>query len=92
MRRYVQVHTLETPLNTTLQTGRGAQLPFDGVAEAWWDSVESLLVHGSTPEGRAAAREMVEDERRFIDLAASAIWLGEEHEIFGHSESGESSS
>lgn len=33
------------------------------------------------PAGRAASVALLEDERRFIDLAASPLFVGEEHEI-----------
>jgi hypothetical protein len=35
----------------------------------------------STPEGLAAGAELLEDEKRFIDLPRSAIWLGEENVV-----------
>lgn len=35
-----------------------------------------------TPEGRAGAQRLLDDEREFIDLAASFVFLTEEHEIF----------
>jgi hypothetical protein len=35
----------------------------------------------STTEGIAAGVELLEDERKFIDLANSPLWLAEEHEI-----------
>jgi hypothetical protein len=51
------------------------------VAELWWDDVASLEAAASTTEGRAAARALLEDERTFIDLERSPIWLAREHEI-----------
>jgi uncharacterized protein (TIGR02118 family) len=81
IRRYVQVHTLTTPVNDRLRGGRGAPEAFDGVAELWFDSVEALAAAGGTPEGRAAGKRLLEDERRFIDLARSPLWLAEEHEV-----------
>lgn len=81
MRRYVQVHTLESPVNDALRRGRNTIEPFDGVAEAWWDSVDAMRAAGSTAEGREAAGELIEDEARFIDLARSAVWIAEEREL-----------
>ncbi len=83
IRRYVQVHTLDTPANAALRQGRDTLAPFDGVAELWWDSIDELVAGGATPEGRQAARDLLEDERRFIDLSRSAIWLAEEHVVVG---------
>ena len=81
IRRYVQSHTLDTPANAMLQASRGGPEAYDGVAELWWDSVEDLAAGSSSPEGVAAGLELLEDERRFIDLANSPLWLVEEHEI-----------
>lgn len=81
IRRYVQVHALETPLNDALRESRGALEPYDGVAELWYDSADDLAAGGTSPEGQKAARELLEDERRFIDLERCALWIGEEHPI-----------
>jgi hypothetical protein len=35
------------------------------------------------PEAQTAAIELLEDERRFIDLPNSPMWLGEERVILG---------
>lgn len=82
IRRYVQTHRIETPLNDLLRASRRAREPFDGVAELWWDDTEALAAATSSPEGTAAGRSLLEDEARFIDLEHSALWLGEEIEIF----------
>jgi uncharacterized protein (TIGR02118 family) len=81
IRRYVQLHTLASPLSERLRAGRGAPEDFDGVAELWFDSLDALAAAGATPEGRAAGKRLVEDERRFIDLARSPLWLAQEHEV-----------
>ena len=79
--RYVQSHTLTTPLAAVLRRSRGAPEGYDGVAELWWDSLDDLVAGGATPEGREAGRRLLEDERRFIDLARSPLWLSEEHAL-----------
>jgi uncharacterized protein (TIGR02118 family) len=82
IRRYVQVHTLDHPLNQALGQRRGnAPEVFDGVAELWWDSLADFLAAGQTEEGRKAAQELLEDERNFIDLGRSAVFLAEEHPV-----------
>jgi uncharacterized protein (TIGR02118 family) len=81
IRRYVQVHTLDSPINDALRESRGTLDAFDGVAELWWDSAEDLVKGTTSPEGQKAAQELLEDERRFIDLQRSAVWIGEEHPI-----------
>ncbi len=81
IRRYVQVHTLDSPINEALRESHGTLEAYDGVAELWWDSAEDLVTGGTSPEGRKAAQTLLEDERRFIDMGRSALWLGEEHPI-----------
>jgi uncharacterized protein (TIGR02118 family) len=84
IRRYVQAHTLTTPLDEALAAGRGATTePYDGVAELWWDSVEDLAAAMGTPEGEQAGRELLEDEANFIDLGASPIWVSREDVVVG---------
>ncbi len=79
IRRYVQVRTAPAPgLHAALQ-GRngGSPEPFDGVAELWFDSLDAFTGPAS-PEAKLASKEVFEDQRMFIDLAASPQWLGEE--------------
>jgi hypothetical protein len=81
IRRYVQLHTRDTPMNAALAASRGAPEPYDGVAELWWESLDDLAAAVQSPEGRAAGDALLEDERRFIDLAHSPLWLADEHEM-----------
>ena len=81
IRRYVQTHTLEHPVNAALRASRGGPDAFDGVAELWWDSAEALGAASASPEGRAAAAELLDDERRFIDLAHSPLFVAVERPI-----------
>ena len=83
VRRYLQHHTLDDALNEALRAGRGAPQAFDGVAELWWDSKEQMERAFSTPEGRAAGKTLMEDEKTFIDHARSPLWIGEEKRIIG---------
>jgi uncharacterized protein (TIGR02118 family) len=84
IRRYVQAHTLSTPLDDALRESRdGSFEPFDGVAELWWDSVEDLAQAMATPEGVEASRELLEDEAKFIDLEVSPIWIAREEVVVG---------
>jgi uncharacterized protein (TIGR02118 family) len=87
IRRYVQLHTRDDPLNGVLRASRGAPEAFDGIAELWWKSREALEAALATEEGQEAARVLLEDERRFIDLSRSPIWLTEEREIVPGSDS-----
>ena len=79
--RYVQCHTIDAGgLHTALQSRNGgAPEPFDGVAELWFESLEAFVA--DRPDARTAAAELLDDERNFIDLPSSPMWLGEEHEL-----------
>ena len=77
IRRYVQLHTLDTPLNQGLRGTRGGPEEFDGVAEIWFD--EASLP--ATAEAAVAGQALLEDEKKFIDLARSPLWIGEERPI-----------
>jgi uncharacterized protein (TIGR02118 family) len=79
--RYVQTHSLEPAFSEVIQRSRGGPEQYDGIAELWWASREDLAAATSTPEGRAAGRALLADERTFIDLAQSPLWFSEEHEI-----------
>jgi uncharacterized protein (TIGR02118 family) len=82
IRRYVQTHALDTDADAALAEARGSEpRHYDGVAELWWDSVEDLLEASDSEEGLLAANALLEDERRFIDLPSSPIWLGEENVV-----------
>jgi uncharacterized protein (TIGR02118 family) len=82
IRRYVQTHARETEADRALAGSRGSEPGhYDGVAELWWDSIEDLLEASSSEEGQIAASALLEDERRFIDLPSSPIWVGEENVV-----------
>ena len=81
IRRYVQSHTIDTPINDALRASRNTEPRYDGVAELWWDSVDDFVGRLADPAAQAASAALLEDEGRFIDLAATSIFLTEEHEI-----------
>ena len=80
MQRYVQSHTVGGPVNEMLRRGRGTKEPYDGITEVWFDSLEAMAGEGE--DAAAAGRALIEDEAEFIDLARSAVFVTEEHEIF----------
>lgn len=82
-KRYVQTHTLDTPFNEVLRASRGGGEPYDGIVELWWDSAEDLEAAFGTPEGAKASEELLEDEKRFIDLPRSALWFAQEEVFIG---------
>lgn len=79
IRRYVQVHTIDGPINEGDRAPRNGPEPYDGVAELWWDSQEAL--QESSPEREAAGLALLEDERKFIDLANSPVFFCQERPI-----------
>ena len=81
IQRYVQTHASDTPYTEALRASRGTGEPYDGVAELWWRSLDDLAAATATPEGRAAGDALLADERRFIDLPQSVVFLCEEHQI-----------
>jgi uncharacterized protein (TIGR02118 family) len=84
IRRYVQTHAHTSELAAAQSSARGSEPDFyDGQAELWWDSLDDVLAAVSEPAGQRAAIELLEDERRFIDLEHSPLWIGEEHVVVG---------
>ena len=83
IRRYVQVHTVSPEWNALLAAGRGSPEAFDGVAELWFDDTDALAREAGTQEGRAAAAELADDEKRFIDHDRSPLFVAEEHVVIG---------
>ena len=82
--RYVQSHTLDTPLNVYAQQPRGTKPPYDGITEVWWNSAEDLAAALSTPEGIEVNKALAQDEGRFCDLPNCSVFFTEEHAIFDY--------
>ena len=80
-KRYVQSHTLDSPLNDLFRQSRNMQPDYDGVAEVWFDSEEDMVAAMSTPEGQDLSAALLEDEGNFIDHANSSAFLVREHEL-----------
>lgn len=81
IRRYVQLHSLDDALSAGVRGVRESPEPYDGIAELWWDSLEAFAPPDSSPERRRAGQELLEDERKFIDLPRSPVWLGRERQV-----------
>ncbi|MBT5154371.1 MAG: EthD domain-containing protein [Gammaproteobacteria bacterium] len=80
--RYVQTHTIDSPMNEAAQKARGKMEPhFDGVAELWWSSESELNEQIGSASGKAAAASaaLLEDESKFIDLPNSPLWFAYEY-------------
>ncbi|MGH1506536.1 MAG: EthD domain-containing protein [Acidimicrobiales bacterium] len=65
---YQQVHTRFEARSTTVPC-------FDGVAELWFDPAARA---GDRDAVAAASQLLLDDERTFIDLPASPLWMAEE--------------
>ena len=76
--RYVQMPRLDAPGLDSVATARGAPESYDGVAQVSWRTLSELQATFGDSAARTAARELLEDERRFIDLPRSPIFFTEE--------------
>lgn len=80
-RRYVQDHTIDSPMNEFLRESRGMVQEFDGVAEVWFDSEEALVTAMSSEAGQKLGAVLHEDESKFIDHTRSTAFLAKEVEV-----------
>lgn len=85
MKKYVQSHSVSTPVAALAQEVRGMTQTYDGITECWWTSLEDLMEALQTPEGATANEALAKDEANFVDLKNSCIFFTEEHEIFDFS-------
>ena len=82
IRRYVQVHTLDSPIQEAFRQSRGGPEAYDGVAELWWDSLEDLMgAAAKDPKWQEASLALLEDEKKFIDLANSPLLVATERPV-----------
>ncbi len=83
IRRYVQTLALDDPpAQEAIRASRDApQAEFDGCAELWWDSMDDHAAGRTTKEGADALRELLDDERKFVDHSSSQLWYGTERQI-----------
>lgn len=84
MKRYVQMPRLLAEGFESVATARGAPEPYDGIAQVSWDSLDDLKATFTDPAAKRAARELLEDERRFIDFSRSPIFFTEEKVVVGN--------
>lgn len=80
-RKYVQSHTMDTPLNEGLKASRGMLPEYDGVAEVWFDSEQALIEGMSSEEGQKLGELLLEDEKNFIDHTNSCAFIVEEFDF-----------
>ena len=78
-KKYVQSHTIDSPLNDGLRDSRGMLQEFDGVAEVWFESEQELIDAMSSPEGQEVSAILLQDESKFLDHARSTAFIAQEH-------------
>ena len=78
VKRYVQCHTIYDEKVGEAPTTPGRPEPYDGVAELWWESLGDFASSTPDPERQKAGATLLEDEKKFIDLSRSPVWLSEE--------------
>jgi hypothetical protein len=82
MARYVQSHTIAPEINQMIGAGRGLAPPLDGITEVWVKPGDEPSPDLDT--ARRAGPELIEDERRFVEMGRSRCFLTREHEIFDY--------
>lgn len=84
--RYVQtVPNCYPRLDKIIQTSRKAQgFYFDGMAEIWWQDLESMQKNRQSLDAIKALNSLIEDEKRFIDHSKSLVWYSSERLIFNN--------
>lgn len=80
IRKYIQTHAIDTPVNAAIAASRGAPERLDGIAELWWTE-DDFAASGTKQEARDAGQLLYEDEAKFIDFTRSPLWYNREHVI-----------
>jgi uncharacterized protein (TIGR02118 family) len=83
IRRYIQLVRFDTELSMPMKMARQAPQAYDGVAELWFDSLADISAGYRDRAASVAGRELLEDERKFIDLPNSPLWYSQERVIIG---------
>jgi uncharacterized protein (TIGR02118 family) len=81
--RYVQSHTMDTPLNKAVQDSRGISQEYDGIAELWWESESEFIDAINSIEGKKLRTVFLDDEAKFLDFSRSAAFFTKEHVLVG---------
>ena len=82
IRRYVQLHTLDSLLGAAIAEGRRCEdTDWDGVALISFDREAAIVELASTEAGQVAAAALYEDEQRFLDLERCELFLSEDHQL-----------
>ena len=81
--RYVQSHTIDSPINENIKKSRGYAEEYDGVGEIWWKSEKDYLEAFSSPEGQKLREIFSEDEAVFTNLKEFSGFFTTEHVLIG---------
>ena len=60
-------------------SGSGRELPYDGFAEAWFESLEAMRASANSPE----IKVVLDDEPNLFDISTRFSVIVEEHVIVG---------
>jgi hypothetical protein len=72
----MQLHATDSPVGTAIVESRGcAPQVWDGIAVVWFDSEQELGRAAATAEDQASAAALLEDERRFLDVARCELFI-----------------
>ena len=74
-KKYVQSHTIDSPLNDGMKQSRGMLPEYDGVAEVWFESEEDLSEAMGSAEMQELSAALLEDEGKFVDHAKSCAFI-----------------
>ncbi|WP_373099747.1 MULTISPECIES: EthD domain-containing protein [Pasteurellaceae] len=80
----IQYYSKTFPLSATHSPSTQRETePFvyDAMGELWYESKAAFIQARNSPAGRQALAILKEDERQFVDLARSVMWLGEEEPV-----------
>ena len=80
-KKYVQLHTITSPLNDGMKASRGMQDEYDGIAEVWFDSEEDLIEAMGSAEMQSLSEALMADEKNFIDHSKSSAFIVSEVEF-----------
>ncbi|MEM9530894.1 MAG: EthD domain-containing protein [Pseudomonadota bacterium] len=80
-KKYLQSHTLESPLNDGFRESRGMAPEYDGVAEVWFESEEDLMAAMGSDAMAELGVALLKDESRFVDHARSCAFVVREQEF-----------
>lgn len=76
--RYVQSHTIDSPLNEIIKKSRGFADEYDGIGEIWWQSEQDFLAGVNNLE-QGIRKMFIDDEAKFIDHKKSSGFFTKEH-------------